>query len=71
MTSQQKIENSSQQLEARVTTLEKELAQMKMVLAESFKKKEPWWLKVAGSFENDSTFDEAIRLGQQWRSSAE
>ena len=34
-------------------------------------KKTPWWLKVAGSFENDPTFDEANRLGQEWRKSAE
>lgn len=31
----------------------------------------PWWIKVAGSFENDSTFDEAVRLGEEWRRSAE
>ena len=33
--------------------------------------KTPWWLKVAGSFENDPTFDKANRLGQEWRKSAE
>lgn len=69
--SSQQIEERSQQLEARVANLEKELAQMKDILAESLKKKEPWWLKVAGSFENDLTFDEAVRLGQEWRKSAE
>jgi len=34
-------------------------------------KKTPWWLKVAGSFENDPSFDQAVRLGQEWRKSAE
>jgi hypothetical protein len=34
-------------------------------------KESPWWLKVAGSFENDPTFDEAVRLGQEWRKAAE
>ncbi len=29
----------------------------------------PWWLKVAGSMETDPTFDEAVRLGQEWRKS--
>lgn len=67
----QQLEEQSQHLEARVTTLEIELAQMKETLAESLQKKEPWWVKVAGSFENDPTFDEAIRLGQEWRKSAE
>ena len=70
MTNQQ-LEEHSQQLEKRVATLEKELGQVKKTLAESLKRKEPWWLKVAGSFENDPTFDEAVRLGQEWRKSAE
>lgn len=70
MTSHQ-IEERSQQLETRVAILERELAQMKQMVAESLQDKEPWWLKIAGTFENDSTFDEAVRLGQEWRKSAE
>ncbi len=70
MTSQQ-LEERSQQLETRVATLELELAQMKQVLAESSRRKNPWWLELAGSCENDPTFDEAVRLGQEWRKSAE
>ncbi len=67
----QQLEEHSQQLETRVATLEKELAQMKHIVNESLERKEPWWLKVAGSFENDPNFDEAVRLGQEWRKSAE
>ncbi|AKG21165.1 hypothetical protein [Calothrix sp. 336/3] len=70
MTNQQ-IEEQSQKLETRVETLEKELAKIKQTLAESMKRKEPWWLKVAGSFENDPTFDEAVRFGQEWRKSTQ
>jgi hypothetical protein len=70
MTTQQ-LEERSQRLEARVTTLEGELAQMKQILSGFLQKESPWWLKVAGSFENDPTFDEAVRLGQEWRRSAE
>lgn len=70
MTSQQ-LEDRSQKLEARVATLEAELAQMKQMLFGFLQVKAPWWLKVAGSFENDPTFDEAVRLGQEWRKSAE
>jgi hypothetical protein len=69
MTNQQ-LEEHSQQLEIRVATLEKELVRVKQSLAESLMKKEPWWLKVAGSFEDDPTFDEAVRLGQEWRKSS-
>lgn len=70
MTSQQ-LDDQSQQLEARVATLEAELAQVKQMLSGVLQKKVPWWLRVAGSFENDPTFDEAARLGQEWRKSAE
>jgi hypothetical protein len=67
----QQIEERSERLEARVATLETELEQMKQMLFGSHQQKETWWLKVAGSFENDPTFDEAIRLGQEWRKTAE
>ena len=70
MTSQQ-LEERSQQLEARVEALETELAQMKQILSGFLQKKAPWWSNVAGSFETDPTFDEAVRLGQEWRKSAE
>jgi hypothetical protein len=61
------------QLEVRVANLEAELAQMKQLIS-SFHQPETeshWWLKVAGSFENDPDFDEAVRLGQEWRKAAE
>jgi|GEM_PF-390398 len=67
----QQLEKNSQQLETRVATQEKELALLKKTIAASLKRKEPWWLKVAGSFEHDPTFDEAVRLGQEWRKTAE
>ena len=70
MTSQQ-LEERSQQLEARIATLEAELAQVKQILSSAIEQEEPWWVKVAGSFKDDPTFDEAIRLGEEWRRSAE
>lgn len=70
MTSQQ-LEGYSQPLEARVKALEGELTQVKQILSSFLQQESPWWLKIAGSFENDLTFDEAIRFGQEWRKSAE
>lgn len=70
MTSQQ-LEERSHQLEVRVETLETELAQMKQMLAQTLPPPTPWWVQIAGSFEHDPTFDEAVRLGQEWRKSAE
>jgi hypothetical protein len=68
MTSQQ-LEERSQQLEARVAALEAELAQVKQMLTNPPSSETPWWLKIVGSFENDPTFDEAVRLGSEWRES--
>jgi len=67
----QQIEDKSQHLESRVVTLETEIVQMRQMLSAFAQKKTPWWLKVAGSFENDPSFDEATRFGQAWRKSAE
>jgi len=70
MTSQQ-LEERSQQLEARVAALEAELAQLKQLLSGLLPDKNPWWMQVAGSFQDDPTFDEAVRFGQEWRRAAE
>ncbi len=66
----QQLGDRAQHLENRVAALEAELMQMKQLFAE-LQRDDPWWTKIAGSFENDSTFDEAIRFGQEWRKSAE
>ena len=58
-------ERSPQQLEVRVASLELELTKVKQILAGFAQKEEPWWVKVAGSCENDPTFDEAVRYGQE------
>ncbi len=67
----QQLEERSQQLEARVAILEADLAQLRQLLSNNLQTKSPWWLKVAGSFEDDPTFDEAVRFGQEWRRTAE
>ncbi len=70
MTSKQ-IQAQTSHLEQRVSTLETELLAIKRLLAKSSQPKSPWWLKVAGSFEQDPTFDEVVQLGQEWRKSAQ
>jgi acyl-CoA thioesterase len=63
------LEEQSQSLEMRMAALEAELKQMKQILLRQ--ENSPWWLKVAGSFEDDPTFDEAVQLGQEWRYSGD
>ncbi len=57
-------------LEERMTALEQELAQLKRQL-ESGKQTdaEPRWKQIIGVFENDPLFDEAERIGREWRES--
>ena len=68
MTSQQ-LDNSSQQVEVRVATLEKEISELKQLLIGLLQKETPWWESIAGSFEDDPTFEQAVQLGKDWRQS--
>ncbi len=61
------ILDNSLTLEQRVTALETELLEIKQKLTQTHS----WWLKIAGSFEEDQTFDEVVKLGQEWRKSVE
>jgi len=75
MTSQQ-LEERSAQLEARVAALESDLARLRPLLTlvaqgNVAQFQSPWWQKVAGSFQDNPAFDKAVRLGQEWRRSAE
>lgn len=45
-----------------------QLSEVKKIL-NSNSQKPNWWLKIAGTFENDPTFDEVEKLGQEWRKS--
>ncbi|MEO1404529.1 MAG: hypothetical protein AAFV72_25210 [Cyanobacteria bacterium J06635_1] len=70
MTSQQ-LDNRSQHLEGRVATLEAELSKLQQLLSGLLQKETPWWVSIAGSFEDDPIFEEAVQLGQEWRQSAD
>lgn len=56
-----------QTLEKRVASLESELAQLKKSLEPQ--KAKPWWEQIAGKFANDPVYDEAVRLGREYRES--
>ena len=58
---------SNAQLEKRLTALEQEVARLKAGIGEKSRDKLPWWERIRGAFANDPAFDEAMRLGRQYR----
>lgn len=56
------------ELEKRIATLEVEVARLKARLDEP-PSEPPWWEKISGAFAGDPAFEEAMRLGRQYRES--
>ena len=55
-------------LEERMTALEAEVARLKKAL-ESEARPLPWWKKIVGVYKDDPEFEEAMRLGREYRES--
>ncbi len=55
-------------LEGRLTAVEKELAELKQFVAKS-QNGARWWERMFGSFADSEGFDEAVRLGREYRES--
>jgi hypothetical protein len=53
---------TTQQLDARLTRVEKELAELKAALAGA--QAVPWYRQIVGSFAGDKAFAEIVRLGR-------
>ena len=58
---------SNAQLEKRIAALEAEVAGLKLRAGSSASK--PWWETTYGIFANDPAYDEAMRLGREYRES--
>ncbi len=57
-----------EQLEERVAHLEAEVARLTSKVESNFSCR-PWWEQITGTFANNSAYDEAMRLGQEYRNS--
>ena len=55
------------EIEIRVSALEHEVTALKNKLAEIEKEPSVWWKKISGSFADDEDYDEAMRLGREYR----
>ncbi|MCW3100847.1 MAG: hypothetical protein JWL77_6465 [Chthonomonadaceae bacterium] len=56
-------------LEERLTRLEKEVEALKREHTGVVSDKTPWWEQISGVFKGSSEFEEAVRLGREWRES--
>ena len=60
--------SSPQTLEQRLTAVEQELAEIKRRIEEQ-DQGVSWIERIAGTFRDDSEFDEVVRLGREFRNS--
>lgn len=56
-------------IEERVAALEAEVIQIRHKVESPTVPVTPWWEKVAGTFAQDSVYNEAMKLGHQYRRS--
>ncbi len=60
---------SNTELETRIKTLESEIAVLKEKFKKIEKSEQPWYEKIAGTFADDPIYDEAMKLGREYRES--
>lgn len=53
------------ELESRVTSLEREVCELRTKLGEQTNV--PWYRQILGAFKDDPVFDEIVRLGAEYR----
>lgn len=58
-----------EKIEKRIAAIEADLAILKARVEEKEKPKRPWWEEIAGTFEDDPYYAEAMRLGRKYRES--
>ena len=56
-------------IEQRLKVLEEEVARLKATISGSGAPAQKGWKHIVGSFANDPVYDEAMRLGRQYRES--
>ena len=60
---------ATETVEARLYDLEQRLRRVETKVGDSDGEDLPWWRKIAGRFKDNPEFDEAMRLGREYRKS--
>jgi hypothetical protein len=60
--------SSTSHLEQRVAALEAEVTKLKSQM-EAMQTTQLWWEEIVGTFQHDPIYEEAMRLGRQYRQS--
>lgn len=58
---------TNQELENRIAVLEAEVASLKNKVEQKTETKKAWWQERIGMFADDPAYDEAMRLGREYR----
>jgi hypothetical protein len=58
---------TNKELENRIAVLEAEVALLKNKVEKKEEAKKPWWEEIAGTFADDPAYEEAMRLGREYR----
>lgn len=56
-------------LEARVVELETKVEKLQQAVGVAVPTAQPWWEPIVGAFADDPAFEEAMRLGREYRES--
>ena len=57
------------EVEQRLTRLEAEVEALKRERMDVAPVQQPWWEQISGVFKDSPEFEEAMRLGREWRQS--
>ncbi len=57
------------EVEERLARLEAEVEALKRERADITPVQQPWWEQISGVFKDSPEFEEAVRLGREWRES--
>jgi hypothetical protein len=60
---------SNVDLETRVANLEVIVAQLRQKIETEERNKLPWWKQISETFADDGAYEEAMRLGREYRES--